>query len=151
MRLQARQPGCYSRAMPFALFFDRKHKVLLTRFGRALNRQALEALVRAAREFVAVHGNCDGIVDFSAVEKVDIDVAYLRAYGSSPRVMAGARRVLVAPNDEVFGVARLYGLHQSSSYGEEPMVVRDLPAAYDLLGLKDPDFQPFEITGRSPE
>jgi hypothetical protein len=75
--------------MPFALLFDKKHKVLLVRFGRALTRQALEAMVQAAREFAAVHGNCDGIVDFSAVEKLDIDVAYLRAYGASPRVMAG--------------------------------------------------------------
>ena len=82
--------------MPFALLFDKKHKVLLVRFGRALTRQALEAMVQAAREFAAVHGNCDGIVDFSAVEKIDIDVAYLRAYGASPRVMAGAKRVLVA-------------------------------------------------------
>jgi hypothetical protein len=108
-------------------------------------------MVQAAREFAALHGNCDGIVDFSAVEKLDIDVAYLRAYGGSPRAMAGARRILVAPNDEMFGVARLYGLHQSTSQGEEPMVVRDLQEAYDLLGLKDPDFQPLPITGRSPE
>jgi hypothetical protein len=107
-------------------------------------------MVQGAREFAAVHGNCDGIVDFSAVEKVDIDVAYLRAYGASPRVMAGAKRVLVAPDDEMFGVARLYGLHQSNSQGEEPMVVRSLQAACDLLGLKDPDFQPL-ITGNSPE
>jgi hypothetical protein len=137
--------------MPFEMLFDGDHKVLLVRFGRALTRQALEAMVEAARDFAAVHGNCDGIVDFSAVEKLDIDVAYLRAYGGSPRVMAGARRILVAPHDEMFGVARLYGLHQSTSQGEEPMVVRDLQEAYDLLGLKDPDFQPLEITDRSPE
>ena len=31
------------------------------------------------------------------------------------------------------------------------MVVRDLREAHDLLGLKDPDFQPFEITDRAPE
>ena len=74
--------------MPFEMLFDRDHKVLLVRFGRALTRQALESMVQAARQFVAVHGNCDGIVDFSAVEKIDIDVAYLRAYGGSPRVMA---------------------------------------------------------------
>jgi hypothetical protein len=134
--------------MPFALFFDRNHKVLLVKFGRVLTRPAVEAMVKAAREFAGVHGNCDGIVDFSAVEKLDVDVAYLRAYGGSPRVMAGARRILVAPDDEMFGIARLYGLHQSTSQGEEPMVVRSLPAAYDLLGLKDPDFQPFEIGGQ---
>jgi hypothetical protein len=137
--------------MPFEMLFDRDHKVLLVRFGRALTRQALEAMVQAAREFMAVHGNCDGIVDFSAVEKIDIDVAYLRAYGGSPRVMAGAKRILVAPNDEMFGVSRLYGLHQANSQGEEPMVVRDLQEAYDALGLKDPDFQPFEISGSPPE
>ena len=73
--------------MPFALLFDKKHKVLLVRFGRALTRQALEAMVQAAREFAALH---------------------------------------------------------------EPMVVRDLQAACDLLGLKDPDFQPF-IAGNPPE
>ena len=33
-------------------------------------------MIQAAREFAGVHGNCDGIVDFSAVEKLDIDVAY---------------------------------------------------------------------------
>ena len=75
--------------MPFEMLFDRDHKVLLVRFGRALTRQALEAMVQAARDSRR-HGNCDGIVDFSAVEKIDIDVAYLRAYGGSPRVMAGA-------------------------------------------------------------
>jgi hypothetical protein len=137
--------------MPFALLFDRKHKVVLVRFGRAFTRQALEAMVQATRGFAAIHGNCSGIVDLSAVEKVDVDIAYLRAFGGSPRVMAGAQRVIVAPKDEVFGVVRLYGLHQSGSQGEEPMVVRDLQAAYDLLALKDPDFQPFEITGRSPD
>jgi hypothetical protein len=137
--------------MPFALLFDRKHKVVLVRFGRAFTRQALEEMVQATRDFAAIHGNCSGIVDLSAVEKVDVDIAYLRAFGGSPRVMAGAQRVIVAPKDEVFGVVRLYGLHQSGSQGEEPMVVRDLQAAYDLLALKDPDFQPFEITGRSPD
>ena len=137
--------------MPFTLLFDRKHKVVLVRFGRAFTRQALEAMVQATRDFAAIHGNCSGIVDLSAVEKVDVDIAFLRAFGGSPRVMAGAQRVIVAPKDEVFGVVRLYGLHQSGSQGEEPMVVRDLQAAYDLLALEDPDFQPFEITGRSPD
>jgi hypothetical protein len=133
--------------MFFALLFDSKHRVLLVRFGRTLTRPALEALVQATREFVAAHGQCSGIVDFSAVEQVDVDIGYLRAYGASPRVMTGAKRIIVAPNDEVFGVARLYGLHQSSSHGEEPLVVRDLQAACDLLGLEDPDFQPLESAG----
>jgi hypothetical protein len=66
--------------------------------------------VQATRDFAAIHGNCTGIVDLSAVEEVDVDIAYLRAFGGSPRVMAGAQRVIVAPKDEVFGVVRLYGL-----------------------------------------
>lgn len=48
----------------------------------------------------------------------------------------------------MFGAARLYGLHRQ---GEEPMVVRDCRRPTTFWALKDPDFQPFEITDRSPE
>ena len=120
--------------MAFALLFDRKHRVLLVKFGHVLTRQLLEAMVQAAREFAGVHGSRSS----TSTSPICAPTA------GSPRVMAGARRILVAPDDEMFGIARLYGLHQSTSQGEEPMVVRSLKAAYDLLDLKDPDFQPLD-------
>ena len=136
--------------MTFTFLFDHGHKVLLVKFGPALTKDALDAFVAAARDFAATWGNCSGIVDFSTVEKVDIDVAYLRAFGGTTRIMRGSERILVAPQDHVFGMLRMYGLHQAS-LGDEPMVVRTLQEAYDLLGLKAPDFQPIPVGDGSGE
>jgi hypothetical protein len=136
--------------MAFTFHFDHGHKVLLVRFGRALTKDGLDSLVAAARDFAASWGSCSGIIDFSAVEQVDLDVPYLRSFGASVRVMRGAQRILVAPQDHVFGVLRMYGLHQAS-LGDEPMVVRTLQEAFDLLGLKNPDFQPIPIGDGSGE
>jgi hypothetical protein len=137
--------------MAIAFFFDSKHKVLLARFEGALTDEAIEALWPAARAFAAIHGNCSGIVDLSAVGKIEVDIADLRAFGRRPRVMAGVQRVLVAPGDEMFGMIRMYGLQQSSTLDDEPMVVRSLQEAYDLLGLQDPDFQPITLAGGSSD
>jgi hypothetical protein len=134
----------------FTFLFDHDHKVLLVKFGRSLTRDALDTFVAAARDFAATWGNCSGIVDFGAVEKVDIDVAYLRSFGANPRIMRGSRRILVASDDQLFGMLRMYGLHQAS-LGDEPMVVRTLQEAYDLLGLKAADFQPIPIADGSKE
>jgi len=43
------------------------------------------------------------------------------------------------------------GLHQSNNQGRGAHGRARPAEAYDLLGLKDPDFQPFEITDRSRE
>ena len=57
--------------------------------------------------------------------------------------MRGAKRVLVAPQTELFGMLRLYALHQAN-LDEDTMVVRTLDEAYAWLGLQDPDFRPLE-------
>ncbi len=65
-----------------------------------------------------------------------------RSFGEVSRVMQGSKRVLVAPQDAVFGMIRMYGLHQAVR-GDEPTIVRSLQAAYDLFDIRVPDFQPF--------
>ena len=64
--------------------------------------------------------------------------------------MRGRQRILVAPQDEVFGMLRMYGLHQSA-LGDEPMVVRSLQEAFDLLGVRASDFQPVPIGDSSDQ
>jgi hypothetical protein len=55
--------------------------------------------------------------------------------------MAGHKRLLVAPSDAIFGTLRMFEIHQSM-VGDEPVVVRSLERAYDILGMADPDFRP---------
>jgi hypothetical protein len=51
----------------------------------------------------------------------------------------------------MFDMIRMYGLQQSSTIDDEPMVVRSLQEAYDELGLEDPDFQPIALGGASSD
>jgi len=128
--------------MAFEFLFDRGNNVLLVKYGRTLTRETIEGAVATAHRFVEAHGACPAIADFSGVEQVDVDLAYWRSFGEVPRVIQGAKRVLVAPQDTMFGMIRMYGLHQAVR-GDEPAIVRSLQAAYDLLGIRVPDFQPF--------
>jgi hypothetical protein len=131
--------------MAYSLLFDERARVLLVRFAGALVREEIERLRGDTRRFVERHGNCDSIVDFTAVDHVDLDGAYLRALGGRPRVMAGARRVLVASQPETFGVVRMYGLQQSLVSDNEPMVMRTLDEACAFLGVAAPHFAPLAL------
>ena len=130
--------------MEFSLLYDRGHGVLLVKFGRVLTRAVHEALFPAAQRFVEKFGDRPAIADFSAVEEVGVDMQFWRELGRRPRVIRGAQRVLVAPQDQVFGMIRMYGLLQADS-GDEPLVVRTLPEAYALLGIGQPDFRPIDV------
>jgi hypothetical protein len=127
--------------MAFALGFDRGRNVLLVTFGMLLARQQHQAMVAAVRALVARQGVCDAIVDFSAVDAFGLDLDYLRALAQAPVVLKGQKRVLVAPDDYIFGTLRVFETHQSLA-GEEPMIVRSMAKALALLGIDAPDFQP---------
>jgi hypothetical protein len=131
--------------MPYTLHFDEKFRVLLVRFETLVTANDFESLRGDTLVFVQRHGNCDGIVDFTAVTSFTADLEYMRAFGRKPRIMKGARRVLVAPQPEVFGLSRMYGLHQSDASGEEPMTVHTLDEAYTLLELEAPQFVPLVL------
>jgi hypothetical protein len=130
--------------MGFSLLYDHGNGVLLVRFERVLTRAVHEAVFAAARRFVEKFGDRPAIADFSAVEEVDVDMEFWRELGRRPRVIRGAARVLVAPEDQVFGMIRMYGLLQAGS-GDEPMVVRTLTQACAYLGIDRPDFRPIEV------
>jgi hypothetical protein len=117
--------------------------VLLARWGQSFTRDGVEALFAAVRAFAAKRGNWAGIVDLSLVQDIGVDLDYLRALGQQARVMQGVQRVLVAPQTQLFGMLRVYGLHQAGA-DDEPMVVRTLQDAYAQLRLQDPDFRTLE-------
>jgi hypothetical protein len=137
--------------MAYQLLFDEARRLLLVRFTGPLGRADLEALNADTSAFVVQHGGCDGIIDFSAVTNVDLSVDYLRALGQRSRVMAGFRRVVVAPQPEMFGLARLYGLHQDNRGADQPLVFRTLAEAYASLEVDSPSFEPVSLLPASPD
>lgn len=125
----------------FTLAFDRAARLLLVRFGAALDPDIHRAMMVELGRFVARHGAMDAIIDFGAVEKYELDAAYFWTRAAQRPVLHGKRRILVAPTDLVYGTSRLYQALQSQS-GDAPIVVRTMAEALEIAGVAAPDFEP---------
>ena len=129
--------------MAFEILFDSRQRILLVRFGKALTQPAMEAMNAAIVRFVAREGPCPGILDLSAVEVATLPSAFIAALAQRKGVLADQRRVIVAPKDEVFGLARMFGAYNDAG-GDRIVVVRSLRQAYDALGVNDLDLHQVE-------
>ncbi len=136
--------GPVREVLGYELLFAARERVLLVRFGKSLTERAITSMREAARQFVAVHGPCRGIVDFSAVEAVDVSAPFIATLGRTQANIVGQKRVIVSPRSDVFGLSRMFELHQETAAGDPPHVVRTIEAAYAELGLVDPPFAPVD-------
>jgi hypothetical protein len=125
----------------FALLFERRYRVLLVRFSERLAHDDLARLDRAARAFVAEHGVTRGLVDFTAVDVIEIDTAEFVRRGQQAAIMTGQDRVYVMPRPDLFGLGRMFSTYQKIGGNLEPVVVRTVDEAYRALELVDPEFE----------
>jgi hypothetical protein len=128
----------------FSLFFERKHRVLMTRFVGIFRREVVEAQMVAARRIAVIEGPTRALYDFDSVEAVDIPAASLREMGRLPQTLPNQLRVYVMPRPELFGMGRTFATYQGLTGNREPLIFRTTAEAYAALDLKDPDFQPIE-------
>jgi hypothetical protein len=81
-----------------------------------------------------------GIMDLSEVERFRVATATIRNLAESrPAIAAGTPRVIVAEQDVIYGLSRMFQLSRDSMDGQLH-VVHSLNEAYDLLGVKREDF-----------
>jgi hypothetical protein len=62
-----RAPG-----MPFRLLFDRARRVIVIRFGAAMDEPSIKRMRAAVKAFVEREGDCPAIVDFTAVTEANV-------------------------------------------------------------------------------
>jgi hypothetical protein len=126
----------------YVLQFDFTHEVLLLTFGKTVTTATLLGAYDAAERFVATHGPCRGIVDFSAVENAEISAESLRSISTRPPAFPrGMKRVFVAPRALPYGLSRMYQMLRQDLEGDLE-VVHTLSEAYALLGLASASFRP---------
>jgi hypothetical protein len=128
----------------FTLAFEHTHRVLLVRYVGIFTPEDIVQLDRAVIEFVAQQGPVRGLLDFSNVEAFAVSHTLLVERGRLVAIMPSEERVIVAPNAEIYDLARGYASRQRDFGNLEPRVVMSLWDAYRLLGLNAPDFQPVE-------
>jgi hypothetical protein len=127
--------------MGFVMDFDAKNNILRGTLEGPLTGGILLDSYDAATRYTASHPPCRGIWDFSKAEaNVDISTDIIRQLvGRSPIIAAGYMRVVVAPQDFLFGMMRMLQI-LSEQARPELHVVRTIDEAYRLLLVKSPEF-----------
>jgi hypothetical protein len=128
----------------FQLLFDARHTVLMSRFHGTYVEADICVRDKAVARFVARHGLARGIMDFSAVEAVDVPIDYILKRAQAPPVLPGQARVIVAPREPAYSLNRIFAAHQLYSRKFEPLLVGTLEEAYRALAITDPAFEPLE-------
>jgi hypothetical protein len=126
----------------FALAFDRRYNILLTRFSGVFNSSDIAELDNAIVRFAVDHGPAHGILDFSAVVAVSVPMNRLLQRARQPAISAAHKRVIVASDPELFQLARNFTLEQGQAGSPEPLVVSSMEEALKALAVENPLFEP---------
>jgi len=130
--------------MPFRSEFDSLNKILMFRFDGRLTDAVMQEYYRvAAPGVIASIQFRASIVDFTDVNSFEVTPDLLRTLAWSKPIdtEAGRPRIVVAPSEIAYGLARLF-----ASHGEETRpslrIVRNLGQAFVALGVTNCEFTP---------
>lgn len=133
------------------LRFSQEPRVLLARFGAALTPESMMALDTLVVKFIADNGTADVIVDYSGVPNTDFPTSMIaEAARFAPRMM-DRRRFYVADNAVIYGMCRLFSMHQEVNGFAPPTVVQTIAEALSALDATDATFTPVSPRAMSPE
>jgi hypothetical protein len=128
--------------MGFVMDVDATNNILRVTLDGHLTDAILFDGYAAMGKYLAQHPSCHSIGDFSPVVSADLSGEAIRQLAAAPPLpTAAALRILVAPPDSVYGMARMFQI-----LGEETRpnlhIVRTMDEAYSLLQVKSPEFSP---------
>ena len=129
----------------FDLAYDAKHSVLLSRFSGAYSPADIALRDNAVRRFVAKNGLVRGLMDYSAVDSIDVPLDLLIQRAHQPGILTGHQRVIVAPSEPAYSFNRLVAAHQLFARKAEPVLVRSVSDAFGALRMIDPAFSPIGV------
>jgi hypothetical protein len=126
--------------MSHLLEFDKDEKVIRVTVRGDLNAEGVAAIYRTVRQFLAGRDVRGGILDLSHVTSLEVPSEMVRLFSKEPPLFKPSQpRVIVAANDLVYGMARLFQISRSEIH-TELHVVRTLQEAYEIAGLQLPNF-----------
>jgi|ERR1022692_1932016 hypothetical protein len=128
--------------MAFMMEFDAKNDILRVTLEGLLTGAILLDGYAAMTRYMASHPSCRSIVDTSAVSKFEVSSNAVRQMAGAPPVSPTASmRVFVAPQDSVYGMARMFQILTEKTRPNFH-TARTIDEAYRLLGVESPTFVP---------
>lgn len=127
--------------MGFFLEFDANNNTVRLSFEHTVTTADLDGgAYSALRTFVSSRPPCKGIADFSQVTTVEAPIHTLQERARLPPAMPGGLMfVIVAPQDHVYGLSRMFSVLAEQTR-PHLHVVRTVDKAYALLGISSPQF-----------
>ena len=129
--------------MPYHIDFDATNRILRARFEGCVTDDELKEVYRLGEEHVTRIDAHAGITDFSGVTTVAFSSQTMRDLARSKPIMPDPSRpvLFVAPTPDLFGMARMFEL-EGSDTRPNLHVVRTAEEAYQLLNVRQPQFEP---------
>ncbi len=127
--------------MAFRFELDPLHRILRTEFSNSVTEDDLMYFYRMSALLIENIDPLSAITDFSAVTSVECSAGFIRGLAALPPAMPKTERprVVVAPMDQVFGLARVF-----AAEGEVTRpnfhVVRSVQEALAIIGTLEPEF-----------
>jgi len=128
--------------MGFEMSFDERNNLLRVTVGGEVTDASLTDSYATAAKYVAANPPCRGIWVFSDVTKFEVSTDTIQELArSSPIILSGHMRVIVAPQDHLYGMARMFQILGQETRSDLH-VVRTVDEAYRLLKVQSPEFGP---------
>lgn len=137
------------KAGMFTLSFEPREKVLLARQSGVFSSEDISMLDTNTVALVAQEGYFRSIFDYTDLTIVAIPRSKLMERGKKARMNPGKDRVIVAPQQEIYELYFEYAQGQLAIGNGEMKLARTLNEALDILGLRNPNFQPIALTPSS--
>ena len=129
--------------MPFRFEFDPEHRILLVLFEGDMRDSEALTIKAAVTSCMEQLRPAAAIADLSGVKTFAVSAQTMRTVGRRPPYPEEIPRFIVAPQDHLFGMARMYELSEKKTEGKL-VVVRSREQALAALGVKDPKFEPVD-------
>ena len=120
---------------------NRRRGIVLVRLTGRLQPSEIGKLEEFGRKIDPREGPLDIIVDFSAVEEIDMPVNYIAQRGEKAPLWPGRQRVFVAPQPVLHALMRLFASYQALHGMGKPVVVTRLDEALERLDTSLDEFQ----------
>jgi len=126
--------------MAFQLHVDHANRIILLSVDGDLTDRVLLEGYAALRSCFEYYGACDCIVDYSRLTAVSISSQGVRYLADRrPIYPMDCLQFNVAPQNEMYGMARMFQLLSSDSRPNF-RVVHTLEEALEMIGVKSPTF-----------
>ena len=123
--------------MPFRFEFDREHRILLVLLEGEIRDSEVMTIKSVAASYLDRLRPAAAIADLSAMNIFHISGQTVRTAARQPSYVGAIPSYIVAPEDHLFGMARMYELAGAANLH----VVRSREEALAALGVRNPKFE----------